>query len=73
MASKIPFPSTSRPIYLPGEKLGQGGFGTVRRVTDVSTGVLYAAKKITVSRSDFETEVAILKNLQHVRLSCSSQ
>ncbi|KAK2791719.1 hypothetical protein FQN52_004635 [Onygenales sp. PD_12] len=38
-------PPRREPIYLPGTELGEGSFGKVRIVTDVSTGVQYAAKE----------------------------
>ena len=34
-----------RPIYLLEEELGRGGFGTVHKAVDVSTGEVHAAKK----------------------------
>jgi serine/threonine protein kinase len=70
----------SRPIYLPGKVLGEGAFGEVHLVTDVSTGQLYAAKKfkkgVEVKEEvkkrryiKFRKEEEIMRSISHVRLS----
>ncbi|KAK2811777.1 hypothetical protein FQN50_001815 [Emmonsiellopsis sp. PD_5] len=54
------------PIYLPGTELGEGSFGKVRIVTDVSTGVLYAAKEAKQGcRNDLESEAQIMELTSH--------
>ena len=57
------------PIYLQHERIGKGTFGKVYRMTDVSTGTPYAGKYI--DDSDCTREVAILRQVKHVRIfSC---
>ena len=55
-----------QPIYLMEEKLGCGGFGTVHKAVNVSTGDEYAAKKFHTGT--WEKEVEILKSISHVSL-----
>ena len=52
------------PIYLLEEELGRGGFGTVHKAVDVSTGDVHAAKKF--HHGDWKKEVDILMSLSHV-------
>ena len=53
-----------QPIYLTGEELGRGSFGTVYKAVDVSTGYEYAAKLFR--GGNWKKEVEILKGLSHV-------
>ena len=53
-----------QPIYLMEEELGRGSFGTVHTAVDVSTGVVYAAKKF--HSGNWKQEVDILKSVSHV-------
>jgi serine/threonine protein kinase len=55
------------PIYLQHERIGKGTFGRVYRVTDVSTGNIYAGKY--VDHSDCTREVTIMSEIKHVRTS----
>jgi serine/threonine protein kinase len=55
------------PIYLQHERIGKGSFGRVYRVTDVSTGIDYAGKYI--DHSDCRREVAVMREVDHVRTS----
>ena len=55
------------PIYLQHERIGKGTFGRVYRVTNVSTGEDYAGKSIDYS--DCKREVAIMRQIDHVRTS----
>ena len=57
-------PSGQQPIYLLEEELGHGGFGTVHKAVDVSTGDVYAAKKF--HHGNWKKEVDILMSLSHV-------
>ncbi|KAL8869031.1 MAG: hypothetical protein Q9174_004578 [Haloplaca sp. 1 TL-2023] len=52
-----------QPIYLKGDELGRGSFGTVSKAVDVSTGYEYAAKLFR--GGDWNNEVEILKGLWH--------
>lgn len=60
-----------RPIYLLGRRIGSGGFGSVYKATNVSKGVVLAAKKFNTG-SSFDVEVAIMKTVFHVGLEVSS-
>lgn len=55
-----------RPLYHRGERLGKGGFGTVFKVMDVSTGDIYAAKEFD-KKDDWEEEVQMMRRVVHVR------
>ena len=55
-----------KPIYLLEEEFGHGGFGTVYKAVDVSTGDVHAAKKF--HHGDWKKEVDILTELSHVSL-----
>ena len=57
-------PPGQEPIYLLEEELGRGGFGTVHKAVDVSTGDVHAAKKF--HHGDWKKEVDILMSLSHV-------
>ena len=57
-------PPGQEPIYLLEEELGRGGFGTVHKAVDVSTGDVHAAKKF--HHGDWKQEVDILMSLSHV-------
>ena len=57
-------PPGQEPIYLLEEELGRGGFGTVHKAVDVSTGEVHAAKKF--HHGDWKKEVDILMSLSHV-------
>ncbi len=57
-------PPGQEPIYLLEEELGHGGFGTVYKAVDVSTGDVHAAKKF--HHGDWKKEVDILMSLSHV-------
>ena len=52
------------PIYLLQEELGQGGFGKVYKVVDVSSGESYAGKAFF--GPEWTREVAIMKKVEHV-------
>ena len=54
------------PIYLRHERIGKGTFGRVYRMTDVSTGTPCAGKYI--DDSDCTREVAVLREVEHVRI-----
>lgn len=56
-----------RPIYLQHERIGKGTFGRVYRLTNVSTGDDYAGKFI--DHFDCKREVAIMRQIDHVRTS----
>ena len=58
-------------IYLQHERIGKGAFGKVYRATNVSTGKDYAGKSI--DNSDCEREVAIMRQIDHVRSSGGMQ
>lgn len=55
---------SQQPIYLLEEELGRGGFGTVHKAVDVSTGDVYAAK--TFHHGNWKKEVDILMSVSHV-------
>lgn len=61
-----------RPIWINRDCIGSGQFGTVCRVVNVSTGVEYAAKTLLRKGKDirerWDREVAILRNMSHVRI-----
>ena len=57
-------PPGQEPIFLLEEELGRGGFGTVHKAVDVSTGDVHAAKKF--HHGDWKKEVDILMELSHV-------
>ncbi|KAL8907055.1 MAG: hypothetical protein Q9207_001635 [Kuettlingeria erythrocarpa] len=52
-----------QPIYLPEEELGRGGFGTVYKAVNVSTGSVYAAK--VFHGRHWRKEMEILKSVSH--------
>ena len=56
-----------KPIYLSKEELGRGGFGTVRKVVDVSTGDVYAGKEFY--HGNWKKEVDILMSVSHVSVA----
>ena len=56
-----------KPIYLSKEELGRGGFGTVRKVVDVSTGDVYAGKEFY--HGNWKQEVGILMSVSHVSVA----
>jgi hypothetical protein len=59
-----------RPIWIDHEKIGSGEFGTVYRTVNVSTGMIYAAKKLLrndrAHRERWDREVALLRDISHV-------
>ncbi|KAK2778575.1 hypothetical protein FQN53_001774 [Emmonsiellopsis sp. PD_33] len=62
-------PPKREPIYLPGHKLGEGSFGKVRIVTDVSTGVQYAAKEAKMGcEISLHREAQIMELASHVHI-----
>ncbi|PGG96978.1 serine/threonine protein kinase [Helicocarpus griseus UAMH5409] len=70
MITTRPDSPTDGPIYFPIKKLGEGGFGMVRLVVDVSTGVEYASKEPREdmnesSLAEFQHELKIMQNLDH--------
>ena len=65
--SPRPKPSGQQTIYLSEEELGRGGFGTVYKAVDVSTGDVYAAKKF--DHGNWKKEVDILMRLSHVSVN----
>lgn len=58
------------PIFLLEEELGRGGFGTVHKAVDVSTGDVHAAKKF--HHGNWKKEVDILMSLSHVSVIIDS-
>ena len=56
-----------QPIYLLEEELGRGGFGTVHKAVDVSTGDVYAAKEVQVG--NWKKEVEFFKSVSHVSVT----
>nr|POF26278.1 calcium/calmodulin-dependent protein kinase type ii delta 1 chain [Quercus suber] len=56
-----------RAIYLKHEQIGRGAYGVVYRVSNVSTGEECAARYIDPSDLDYVREIAIMKELDHVR------
>lgn len=66
LIAEVPALSTD-PIYLSQERLGEGGFGSVDRVWDVSTGVEYASKSFhNIRKSDWQQEASMLRSVSHV-------
>ncbi|KAL8788360.1 MAG: hypothetical protein Q9213_001757 [Squamulea squamosa] len=63
VASTTQYTPRQQPIYLRDAELGYGGFGTVYKAVDVSTGAVYAAKKFHDGK--WQKEVEILKVLSH--------
>lgn len=53
-------------FYVEKQNIGKGGYGTVSRVCNVSTGRVCAAKTIAREKSDNLNEVDILKTVSHV-------
>ena len=51
-------------------KLGEGSFGEVFKVTEISTGIAYAAK-ISFSTTDKNTRESIINLLREVNLNAS--
>lgn len=67
--SEVPALATN-PIYLKQERLGEGGFGFVDRVWDVSTGIEYASKGFHKNlNSGWQQEVSMLRRVSHVSKS----
>ncbi|MCJ1245720.1 hypothetical protein MMC30_002924 [Trapelia coarctata] len=56
-------PPRQAPIYFKVKKLGEGGFGTVYKTIDVSTGSIYAAKQF--DKGQWQGEVDTLKRASH--------
>ncbi|KAF2271532.1 kinase-like protein [Westerdykella ornata] len=57
---------SQRPIFLEREKLGEGSFGVVSRVWNVSTGLEYASKKChNPDGVDWRREADVIKNTSH--------
>ena len=60
-----------RSIWIELEQIGEGAFGNVHRTIDVSTGVIYAAKKFLRNdkghRERWDREVELLRSISHVR------
>ena len=67
-ASSLPQGSLEEPIYHCIKELGSGGFGTVHKAFNVSTGYIYAAKKFARNQN-FMREVNLLKSTSHVSVS----
>ena len=54
------------PICLKREEIGQGEFGTVCKVIDVSTGSILAGKEFY--KMEWEREVKIMRRMSHVSI-----
>ncbi|KAF2007847.1 kinase-like protein [Amniculicola lignicola CBS 123094] len=57
-----------RPIWIDLEEIGSGQYGTVYQAVDVSTGLMYATKKLLRNcdrQQRWDREVAILRSLSH--------
>jgi hypothetical protein len=72
--TELPSPTRQRqrPIWIDGEDIGNGQFGAVYKVQNVSTGAVYAAKSLFRTGKSYEArwdrEVAILRSISHVRI-----
>lgn len=66
-----------RPIWVDREEIGSGEFGTVYRTVNVSTGRIYAAKKLLRRekglRERWIKEVELLRSISHVGVTRTSE